>query len=184
MICVPSRLLTGAVSWKMGPPSPHNTWPAWHSMGASFWQQHTCTHTRAGKGNRWLCNPSGNDVVAQTSDCYRQYIWNRAGAAQEMILDTNWRLMVTGWKVTFCWTVKKQISMFYHMWCQKGKPIGLFFFFFCRGSNLFSGKIISGQKCSMKKKDRHSATTLASLYLSKSHVCTKELPSIQPVKWL
>lgn len=32
-ICMPVRLLTGAASWKIGPKSPYNTWPAENPHG-------------------------------------------------------------------------------------------------------------------------------------------------------
>lgn len=43
-ICVPGRLLTRAASWKMDPPSPHNTWPAQTLHGWFLWKRHMYTH--------------------------------------------------------------------------------------------------------------------------------------------
>lgn len=54
-ICVPGRLLTRAASWKIGPPSPHNTWPAQTLHECLLWKLHAHkhkrvrTHTRRGR---------------------------------------------------------------------------------------------------------------------------------------
>lgn len=45
-ICVPGRLLTRAANWKIGPTSPHNTWPAQTLHECLLWKPHVHKHRR------------------------------------------------------------------------------------------------------------------------------------------
>lgn len=115
-ICVPGRLLTRAASWKIGPPSPHNTWPAQTLHGRFLWKAtcthtHTHTHTHACIGQQ---RATFGFVISVVVMWWLKGLWlsQTAQSRPKNVVqgcdpcgseDTGWKISVTGGAVRSCW---------------------------------------------------------------------------------